>query len=117
MASLLKRMKQGSRPALSWRGRVIVLTVTVLGVIVVLATNQLLSTRYTINTQNRAEVRQALYAGNLISELQRNSVVPLLLAREPGLISSLATSDFSPIHAGIAVLRGGNWGGQSDAAG
>lgn len=80
---------------MSWRGRLVVLVVTVLGVLVVLTTNQLLSTRFTTNTQNRAEVRQALYAGNLISELQRNSVVPLLLAREPSLIRSLATSDFS----------------------
>ena len=80
---------------MSWRGRIVVLSVTVLGVLVVLATNQLLSTRFTVNTANRAELRQTLYAGNLISELQRNSVVPLLLAREPSLISSLATSDFS----------------------
>lgn len=88
-------IKNKRRPAMSWRGRITVLTVTLLGVIVVLATNQLLSTRYTVNTENRAQLRQALYSGNLISELQRNSVVPLLLAREPGLLGSLATSDYS----------------------
>ncbi len=37
----------------------------------------------------------ALYSGNLISELQRNSVVPLLLSRDPALISALNTSDYS----------------------
>ena len=80
---------------MSWRGRASVLLVTVLGVIVVLFTNQWLTQRFTESTRNQATLRQALYAGNLISELQRNSVVPLLLAREPSLISALDTGDFS----------------------
>jgi two-component system, NtrC family, C4-dicarboxylate transport sensor histidine kinase DctB len=48
-------------------------------------TNLLLTERFTETTRNRAEVRLALYTGNMISELQRNSVVPLLLARDPAL--------------------------------
>ncbi len=71
------------------------LAVTFVGVLVVLSTNQWLTTRFTEVTRNQVAVRQALYAGNVISELQRNSVVPLLLTREPSLIRALEDADFS----------------------
>ncbi len=80
---------------MTWRGRIGVLLVTVCGVLVVLATNQWLTERFTEITRSQIAVRQALYTGNIISELQRNSVVPLLLAREPSLIRALENSDFS----------------------
>ena len=80
---------------LSWRVRVVLLVFTALAVTVVWFTNQFLTERYTISTKNRSEVRQALYAGNLLSELQRNSVVPLLLSRDPALIGALNSDDYS----------------------
>ena len=83
------------RTGLSWRVRVVLLVVTALAVAVVWFTNQFLTDRYTAATKNRAEVRQALYAGNLISELQRNSVVPLLLSRDPALIGALNSDDYT----------------------
>ena len=86
---------RGVRPVMSWRGRAAVLLVTVVGVFVVLFTNQWLTERFTETTRNRAAVRQALYAGNVLSELRRNSIVPLLLSREPNLISALSTGNFS----------------------
>ena len=43
-------------------------------------TNAWLTDRFSENTRVRSELRLALYSGNLMSELQRNSVVPLLLA-------------------------------------
>jgi len=66
-----------------------------LAVTVVWITNSLLTERFTESTRNRAEVRLALYSGNLLSELQRNSVVPLLLSRDPALIGALASGDFA----------------------
>ncbi len=80
---------------MSWRGRIGVLAVTVTGVIVVLATNAWLTARFVETTRNRVELRQALYSGNIISELQRNSVVPLLLSRDPNLIKALESRDYS----------------------
>lgn len=80
---------------MSWRGRVFVLGLTAVGMAVVWFTNQWLTERFTDTTRNRAEVRQALYSGNLLSELQRNSVVPLLLSRDPELINALTYDDFS----------------------
>ncbi|WP_172294891.1 ATP-binding protein [Pseudoruegeria sp. HB172150] len=87
--------KEPVRSALSWRARMSLLVFIVAAVAVVWVTNQLLTERYTVSTKNRAEVRQTLYAGNLLSELQRNSVVPLLLARDPVLIGALNSADFS----------------------
>ncbi|MBQ1203526.1 MAG: sensor histidine kinase, partial [Loktanella sp.] len=51
--------------------------------------------RYTETISNRSELRLALYSANLMSELQRNSVVPQLLARDPELIAALTSRDYS----------------------
>jgi len=64
-------------------------------VAVVWVTNQLLTERFTESTRSRAEVRLALYSGNILSELQRNQIVPQLLARDPALISALNSDEFS----------------------
>jgi two-component system C4-dicarboxylate transport sensor histidine kinase DctB len=78
-----------------WRIRVAFITFVAIAVAVVWITNQLLTERFTETTRNRAEVRLALYTGNLQSELQRNSTVPLLLSRDPALIGALNSADFS----------------------
>ncbi len=62
---------------------------------VVLVTNRYLSERFAETTRNRAELRLALYSGNMISELQRTSVVPLLLSRDPAISEALIKGDFS----------------------
>nr|WP_233270375.1 ATP-binding protein [Chachezhania sediminis] len=63
--------------------------------VTVWTTNQLLTDRFTETTRNRAELRLALYSGNLLSELRRNAIVPQLLARDPTLIGALNSGDFS----------------------
>jgi two-component system, NtrC family, C4-dicarboxylate transport sensor histidine kinase DctB len=78
-----------------WRVRLAFITFVAIAVAVVWVTNQLLTERFTETTRNRAEVRLALYTGNLQSELQRNSAVPLLLSRDPALIGALSSADFS----------------------
>ena len=67
----------------------------IIATITVVVTNKLLTDRFTETTRNRAELRLALYSGNVVSELQRNSVVPLLLAQDPALIGALNSGDFS----------------------
>ena len=62
---------------------------------VVWVSNIWLTERFTESTRNRAELRLALYSGSIISELQRNSVVPLLLSRDPTLARALSVGDFS----------------------
>lgn len=72
---------------------------TVFALLVIWITNNWLSESFTETTRNRAEVRLALYSGNIMSELQRTSVVPLLLARDPALINALNSDDYSTTSA------------------
>jgi len=66
-----------------------------IAVVTVAVTNNLLTDRFTQTTRNRAELRLALYSGNLLSELRRNAIVPQLLSRDPSLISALTTEDYA----------------------
>ena len=79
---------------LSWRVRLALIGLMAIAVATVWFTNRLLTDRFTETTRNKAEVRLALYSGNLLSELRRNSIVPQLLARDPALIGALASADF-----------------------
>ena len=78
-----------SAPGISWRVKLAICLMVILAVGVVLVTNRWLSERFTETTRNRAELRIALYSGNMVSELQRTSVVPLLLAGDPALVEAL----------------------------
>ncbi|RVT86833.1 sensor histidine kinase [Rhodobacteraceae bacterium CCMM004] len=78
-----------------WPMRVTAIALIALATGVVWFTNQFLTERYTESTRNRAEVRLALYSGNLMSELRRAAVVPLLLSRDPALIGALNSGDFA----------------------
>ncbi|QJF51055.1 sensor histidine kinase [Roseobacter ponti] len=79
----------------TWRIRVVVVILIVLAVTVVSVTNKLLTDRFTESTRNRAELRLALYSGNLLSELRQNAIVPQLLARDPELINALNSQDYT----------------------
>lgn len=81
-------------PAFGLVGRVVLVLFVAAAIAVVWISNQWLTQRYTESTRSRAELRMALYTGNLISELQRNSVVPLLLSRDPAFISALNSEDY-----------------------
>ncbi|PWE34432.1 two-component system sensor histidine kinase [Maritimibacter sp. 55A14] len=75
--------------------RVVVLFFVVVAISVVWVSNRLLTERFTESTKTRAELRLALYSGSIVSELQRNSAVPLLLARDPVMIAALNSGDYS----------------------
>ena len=79
----------------SWRARLLMIVLIAVAVVVVWWTNQYLTGRFTETTRSRAEVRLALYSGNILSELQRSQIVPQLLARDPTLIGALNSGDFS----------------------
>lgn len=93
-------------PATSWRLRLIVGLLLLLAVAVVLVTNRWLSERFTETTRNRAELRLALYSGNMISELQRTSVMPLLLVDDPAVRDSLMFNDFSDTSLRLIQVQG-----------
>lgn len=82
-------------PGIPWRVKLVVGLLVLVAIGVVLVTNRWLSERFTETTRNRAELRLALYSGNMVSELQRTSVVPLLLSGDPALVDALRSGDFS----------------------
>ncbi|MGJ8545467.1 MAG: sensor histidine kinase [Sulfitobacter sp.] len=88
---------QTQRPstAVSWRVRIALAVMLVLAVVVISTTNRLLTDRFTETTRTRAELRLALYGGNLVAELRQNAIVPQLLARDPSLITALRSADYS----------------------
>ena len=79
---------------ISWPVRLALVILTVAAVATVYFTNRLLTDRFTETTRNRAELRLALYSGNLLSELRQNAIVPQLLARDPTLIGALNSADY-----------------------
>ncbi len=79
----------------SWPARLLMFVLIIVAMVTVWWTNQYLTQRFTETTRSRAEVRLALYSGNILSELQRNQIVPQLLARDPTLIGALNSDDFS----------------------
>ncbi|MFV2052956.1 sensor histidine kinase [Aliiroseovarius sp. YM-037] len=84
-----------SQVRLSRRLRAAIGILIIAAVGVVWFTNLFLTERFTESTRNRAELRLALYSGNLLSELKRASIVPQLLARDPALIGALNSNDYS----------------------
>lgn len=82
------------------RVKIAVVAIIVVAVAVVLVTNRWMSERFTESTRSRAELRLALYSGNMLTELQRTSVVPLLLARDPSLIGRSARATSRPRRSG-----------------
>jgi two-component system C4-dicarboxylate transport sensor histidine kinase DctB len=85
--------------------RAVVAGMIALAIGVVLVTNAWLTERFSEGTRNRAEVRLALHSGNLLSELQRNSVVPLLLSRDPELLRALAAGSFEGTSQRLMLVQ------------
>jgi two-component system C4-dicarboxylate transport sensor histidine kinase DctB len=85
--------------------KIVVALLILLAVGVVIVSNRWLTERFVETTRNRSEVRLALYTGNLVSELQRTSVVPLILARDPDLIAALRDGNFSSTSAKLIQLQ------------
>ncbi len=86
-------------------GRVVVVLVLLVAIVSTWFLNSFLAESFTESTRNRAELRLVLYSGNIQSELQRNSVVPLLLARDPELISALQDGNFATTSQRLIDLQ------------
>ncbi len=94
-----------SQPGNPWWLRIAVALIFMLAIVSIWTTNAWLTTRFSENTRVRSELRLALYTGNLLSELQRTAVVPLLLARDPALIGSLNSNEFSTTSARLIAAQ------------
>ena len=88
--------KDQNKPiSVSWRARIAIGLLMVFAILTISITNRLLTDRFTESTRNQAELRIALYTGNLLAELRQNAIVPQLLARDPSLIGALNSADYS----------------------
>ena len=90
---------------ISWRVKLAIGLLVVLAVVVIAVTNRWLSERFTETTRNRAELRLALYSGNIVSELQRTSVVPLLLSGDPMLAEALKSANFASTSQKLITVQ------------
>lgn len=93
-------------PGANWWLRLVVGLLVLVAIGTVLITNRWLSERFTETTRNRAELRLALYSGNVLSELQRTSVVPLLLADDPAIRDALAKGSFADTTLRLIQVQG-----------
>ncbi|MEQ3626485.1 MAG: ATP-binding protein [Celeribacter sp.] len=90
---------------LTFGARLAVIAGIALAIAVIYISNIALTERFTNTTRTRSELRLALYTGNVISELQRNSVVPLLLAQDKTLIGALNSGDYSQSSQRLISFR------------
>jgi len=93
----LRRTSNTARAALG--------AVLLLAIGVIWFTNELLTERFTEFNRKRGELRMTLYSNSIVSELQRNSVVPLLLSRDPVIIDALNNSDYVATSQRLISLR------------
>lgn len=105
MARQAEQKQEFTKAGTSLVARLVIAVVIAIAVMLVWISNLYLTDRFTQETRSRAELRMALYSGNISSELQRTSVVPLLLSRDPGLISALNSNDFSTTPQQLISIR------------
>ncbi|PWR02950.1 two-component system sensor histidine kinase [Meridianimarinicoccus roseus] len=77
------------------RQRLTFVALVLVALVVIAVTIIVLGERRTEAIRNQAELRLTLFAGNVMSELRRSSIVPQLLARDPLLSSALESRDYS----------------------
>lgn len=85
--------------------RILAAVLVLMAIAVVYFTNLWLTDRFTETTRSRAELRLALYSNSIVSELQRNSVVPLLLSRDPVIVNALNQRDYAATSQRLISLR------------
>nr|MCO4826143.1 sensor histidine kinase [Amylibacter sp.] len=78
----------------SWIARASILLFLGFTALLIWASNAYFTQQFSQATRTDAEAQMTLYSGRLVSELQRSSVVPLLLSRDTTLISALNSNDF-----------------------
>lgn len=94
---------QSSQRAL-WIWRALAVFSIALSVLVIWGTSLLLSERFSEGARTRAELRLDLYTGSIVTELQRNAVVPLLLEQDAVLVGALANDNSTAASERLVTL-------------
>lgn len=98
-------LSDGPDVRVRWIMRVGLGVVVLMCIGAVAVTNLWLTERFTQDTRKRAELRVSLYANAIVSEVQRNSTVPLLLSRDPVMIGALNSGDYVATSQRLISLR------------
>ncbi len=77
------------------RIRIMVAIFAIVAALLIWLSSLYFTERFSAETRTRAEKQLTLYSGRLIAELQRSSVVPLILSKDTQLIRALLTDDYS----------------------
>lgn len=91
-------------PGRIWMRAGLVASVLVMG-LVIWASQIYLTRSFSETQETDATLRATLYAGSIQSAMQRHSVVPLLLARDPILMTALRSGDFDEAEARLRDFR------------
>ena len=86
--------------------RLFVIAFLIAAIVLIVTTNHFLTRRFTETTRSEGQLTAALYSGNLVSRLERQSLVPLLLARDSVLISALQSNDYTRTSQRLIELSG-----------
>jgi two-component system C4-dicarboxylate transport sensor histidine kinase DctB len=101
-ASLTQRL--ATLPRRLWL-RLALLAAAVVMALVIWASHVYLTRAFSEDQSTDATLRATLYAGSIQSTMQRHSVVPLLLSRDPILITALRTGRFEEAAERLASFR------------
>ncbi len=91
-------------PGRLWMRLGLLLSVVVMGT-VIWASQVYLTRAFSEGQEPDATLRATLYAGSIQSAMQRHSVVPLLLARDPILMIALRSGQYEEAEARLADFR------------
>ena len=94
MAPLIGRANALTTP-LTQKMRLALLVAMVAMLGILWFTNRYFTGQFTESARIDAAVRSTLYAGNISSALERQSVVPLILAKDEALITALQSKDYT----------------------
>lgn len=89
----------------SWPMRIGLIGLGIVALGILIFSDRWLSRSLTHDMQNQAELRLALFSRNIISELQRTAVVPLLLAQDTVLIEGLQSNNYTHISQRLIALQ------------
>ncbi|NCX87363.1 MAG: hypothetical protein EBX05_11380, partial [Rhodobacteraceae bacterium] len=86
---------ENSHPRNPIRARVFLFSLSVLFVVLLVATNSFFTSKYLNDIKQEGEIRLTQNERNIVSELQKNSVIPQFLVRDQSIWNALLSNNFS----------------------
>ena len=88
---------ENSRSRNPIRARVFLFSLSVLFVVLLVATNSFFTSKYLNDIKQEGEIRLTQNERNIVSELQKNSVIPQFLVRDQSIWNALLSNNFSSL--------------------